>query len=256
MQDCPHSQLAPVREPRFSPSTTVPAPSRGAPPPPRRAASTTPIGPQPRVLPLDRPAPRWPLDLESRSWLERLHAAEPTRASAVAELYERLRREAAFHIRHRVRNRTELHRGDIDDLATEAAGDALMSLLRKLDDFRGESRFWTWARRFAALEAPASIRRRVEPDRFGIAANPELALGVPDPACSAQELLETRELLQRVRYIVANQLTNRQRTILIATAVNGVSPQTLACQLHTTPGAIYKTLHDARRKLKANLAEA
>ena len=256
MQECPHSQLASVREPRFSRSTTVPAATRGAGPPLRHAASTTPIGPRPRAFPLEEAARRRPLDLESRVWLERLHGAEPTRGSAVAELYERLRREAAFHIRHRVRNRAELHRGDIDDLATEAAGDALMVLLRKLDDFRGESRFWTWARRFAALEAPVSIRRRVGRDRLGIAADPELAFGVPDAACSAQELLETRELLQRVSDIVANQLTNRQRTILIATAVNGVSPQTLACQLHTTPGAIYKTLHDARRKLKANLAEA
>lgn len=256
MQECPHSQLAAVRESRFSPSTTVLAPSRGARPPPRRAASTTPIGPRPRALPREEAAPRRPLDRESRAWLERLHGAEPTRDSAVAELYERLRSEAAFHIRHRVRNRAEFHRGDIDDLATETAGDALMVLLRKLDDFRGESRFWTWARRFAALEAPVSIRRRVGRERFGVAADPELALGVPDPACSAQELLETRELLRRVSDIVANQLTNRQRTILVATAVNGVTPQTLACQLHTTPGAIYKTLHDARRKLKANLAEA
>jgi RNA polymerase sigma-70 factor, ECF subfamily len=256
MEECPHRHRPPARAPRRSRSTTVRALTRETTPPLRRAASTTLIGAQPRAFPLEEAAPRRPLDLESRVWLERLHGAEPTRGSAVAELYERLRREAAFHIRHRVRNRAELHRGDIDDLATEAAGDALMVLLRKLDDFRGESRFWTWARRFAALEAPVSIRRRVGRDRFGIAADPELAFGVPDSACSAQELLETRELLQRVSDIVAHQLTNRQRTILIATAVNGVTPQTLACQLHTTPGAIYKTLHDARRKLKASVAEA
>ena len=256
MQECSQTHLPSVRESRFSRSSTTRAASPGATPPSRRALSTTPIGPQPRALPRGEAAPRRSLDVESRLWLERLHASEPTRGSAVAELHERLRREAAFHIRHRVRNRAEFHRGDIDDLATETAGDALMVLLRKLDDFRGESRFWTWARRFAALEAPVNIRRRVGRERFGVAADPELALGVPDPACSAQELLGDPRAAAEMSDIVANQLTNRQRTILIATAVNGVSAQTLACQLHTTPGAIYKTLHDARRKLKANLVEA
>ena len=100
-----------------------------------------------------------------------------------------------------------------------------------------------------------SIRRRVGRDRVGISRpTPSSRSTCADPACSAQELLETRELLQRVSEIIANQLTNRQRTILIATAVNGVSPQTLAGELHTTPGAIYKPLHDARVKLRLKLA--
>ena len=107
------------------------------------------------------------LDAESRAWWERLHGMEPTRGWAIAELYERLRREAAFHIRHRVGGLSEFPRSDIDDLATQAAGDALVVLLRKLEDYRGDSQFWTWARRFAALEAPVSIRRRLGHDRVG-----------------------------------------------------------------------------------------
>lgn len=197
---------------------------------------------------------RRPLDAESRSWCERLHGVEPARGIAVAELYERLRHEAEFHIRDRVRGRAEFPRGDIDDLATEAADSALTVLLRKLDDYRGESKFWTWARKFAELEAPVSIRRRVGHDRVGISPDPDLALDVPDPARSAQELLETRELLQGVSEIIANQLTERQRRVLIAIAVNGLSPQALAGELHTTPGAIHKLLHDARAKLRLTLA--
>jgi RNA polymerase sigma-70 factor, ECF subfamily len=199
-------------------------------------------------------APRRRLDAESRSWCERLHGAEPARGFAVAELHERLRREATFHIRYRVRNRPAFPRSDIDDLATEAADDALMTILRKLDDYRGESRFWTWARKFAALEALVSIRRRVGHDRVGISSDPDLGLSVPDPARCAQELLETRELIQKASGIIANQLTNRQRTVLIATAVNGVSPKTLAGELDTTPGAIHKSLHDARVRLRLELA--
>jgi RNA polymerase sigma-70 factor (ECF subfamily) len=161
-----------------------------------------------------------------------------------------LRREAEFHIRDRVRSRTDVPKAEIDDLATEAADSALAVLLRKLDDYRGESRFWTWARKFAALEAPVSIRRRVGHDRVGVSPNPDLALDVPDPARSAQELLETRELLRKVSDIIGNQLTEHQRSVLIAIAVDGVSPQKLAGELHTTPGAIHKSLHDARVKLR------
>lgn len=206
--------------------------------------------------PLEEATRRRSLDVESRLWLQRLRGLEPARGYAVAELHARLRREAEFHIRARVRNRSEFPRSDIHDLATEAADEALTVLLRKLDDYRGESRFWTWARRFVALEAPASIRRRVGHDRVGISPDPELALEVLDPACSAQDLLETRELLDHVSDIVATQLTSRQRTVLIATAMNGISAQTLADELHTTPGAIHKLLHDARVKLRLNLTRA
>jgi RNA polymerase sigma-70 factor (ECF subfamily) len=198
--------------------------------------------------------PRRRLDPESQSWWKRLHGAEPIRSSAVADLHARLRREAAFQIRDRVRDRAAFPRSDIDDLATEAADDALMVLLRKLDEYRGESMFWTWARRFAAVEAPVSIRRRVGRDRVGIAPNPELALDVADPGSTAQELLEARELLEGVSEVVATRLTKRQRTVLIAVAVNGVSPQALADELDTTPGAIHKSLHDARVKIKLAVA--
>lgn len=197
---------------------------------------------------------RLPLDVESRSWLERLHGAEPTRSFAAAELHERLRREAAFHIRNRVRNRAEFPQSDIGDLATEAADDALVVLMRKLDDYRGEGRFWSWAKRFAALEALVSIRRRIGADRVGTSADAAAVQDVPDPGPSMQERFETYELLKSVTDVLATQLTTRQRTALIATAVNGVSAETLAGELHTTPGAIRKLVHDARVKVRLSVA--
>ena len=190
------------------------------------------------------------LDAESRSWVQRLHAAEPIRGWAIAELYERLRREAVFHIRFRIANLSAFPRSDIDDLATQAAGDALVVLLRKLDEYRGDSQFWTWARRFAALEAPTTIRRRLGRDRVGISRHPELLLDVADPGRSAHERVESRELLHSVAAVMSDQLTRRQRTVLTAIAVDGDAPATVAEDLRPTPGAIYKSLHDARVKLR------
>lgn len=134
----------------------------------------------------------------------------------------------------------------------EAANDALLSVLRKLDEFRGESQFWTWARRFAQLEAPVSIRRRLGRDR--LADDPESVFACPDRSCSPQERAEAQELMRMVSDLIVGQLTARQRAVLVAVAIDGVSPTTLAVELDSTPGAIYKTLHDARRKLSAHLA--
>jgi RNA polymerase sigma-70 factor (ECF subfamily) len=187
-------------------------------------------------------------------WWERLHAPEPTRGRAIAELHERLRREAAFQIRLRVANLTAFPRSDIDDLATQAAGDALIALLGKLEDFRGDSQFWTWARRFAALEAPVSIRRRLGHDRVGISRDPDQAGRVVDRAHSAQDHAELHELLQGVGQVMRDELSARQRTILTEIAINGASTATLAEQFDATPGAIYKSLHDARRKVRTMTA--
>jgi RNA polymerase sigma-70 factor, ECF subfamily len=199
-----------------------------------------------------RAAPPRRLDAESRAWWVRLHGTEPGRGRAIAELHEHLRREAWFQIRLRARGMSEFPGSDLDDLAVQAADDALLAVLRKLDDYRGESQFWTWARRFAQLEASVSIRRRLGHDH--LASDPERAFAIPDPGCSLQERAEVHELLRTVSDLIVGQLTTRQRSVLIAVVFDGVSAATLAVELDTTPGAIYKTLHDARRKLTTQLA--
>ena len=195
------------------------------------------------------------LDAESQSWWDRLHASEPIRGWAIAELHERLRREAVFHVRHRVANLAAFPRSDIDDLATQAAGDALIVLLRKLEDYRGESQFWTWARRFVALEAPVSIRRRLGRDRVGISRDPDQVVDVVDQGQSPQDRAELHELLRDVGQVMRDELSARQRTVLTEIAINGASTAALAEQLHTTPGAIYKSLHDARLKVRSKTAQ-
>lgn len=195
------------------------------------------------------------LDDESRLWLDRLHAPGAARRLAIAELHERLRREAAFHIRRRARNVFAFPTSDIDDLATQAADDALVAVLRKLDDYRGDSQFWTWARRFAELEAPVSIRRRLGHGCVSVSRDPEQTLLVPDPGRTAHDQAEMSELLAAVSEVMLDELTEHQRTVLIASAMQGVSTGALAARLQTTPGAIYKALHDARVKLRLHLPQ-
>ena len=141
---------------------------------------------------------------------------------------------------------------ELDDLAMEAADDAMMSVLRRLDDFRGESRFTTWAYKFALLEAAVKLRRRAWQGRE-VPLEAEVwdvfSSSGPTPEAEAEQ----SELLEAVRHAIAEVLSAHQRRVLIALAVNGVPIDVLAERLNTNRGALYKTLHDARRKLRSHL---
>ena len=143
---------------------------------------------------------------------------------------------------------------DLDDLAQQAADDAFVSVLRRLDDFRGASRFTTWAYKFALLEAAVKLRKRswqgrevpLEPEGWGLFSSTGLA---PDAEA------EQSELLQTLQTAIEDVLTPHQRRVLVALAVNGVPIDVLAERLNTNRGALYKVLHDARQKLRSHLTE-
>src|SRR3954465_4867462 len=99
------------------------------------------------------------MDSESRRWLERLRAQDRDRDVAIAELREILLRAARFEVRRRCATLSQIRGGDQEDLAQQSAGDALVAILSKLDDFRGQSKFTTWAYKFALYAAAAKLRK-------------------------------------------------------------------------------------------------
>jgi RNA polymerase sigma-70 factor (ECF subfamily) len=142
---------------------------------------------------------------------------------------------------------------DFDDLAMQSADDALVAVLAKLGTYRGESKFTTWAYKFALLEAAVKLRRRAWQGReLPLAPEtwPLMPAAGPSPAATA----ERGELFEELQQAIARELTPHQREVLIATTLNGVPIDVLAERLNTTRGALYKTLHDARHKLRAHLA--
>src|SRR5918992_4202175 len=106
------------------------------------------------------PPPAAILDADSREWLRCLHAEGATYDDAVARLHALLLRAARFEVARRRPTLPHLRGNELEDIATEAADDALMSVLGRLDDFRGRSRFTTWVYKFALLEAAVKLRRR------------------------------------------------------------------------------------------------
>jgi RNA polymerase sigma-70 factor (ECF subfamily) len=192
------------------------------------------------------------LDAESRRWLDELGASGPAHEDAILRLHAMLLRAARFEISRR-RHAPGLRGGDHDDLAQQAADDALMAILRKLDDFRGDSRFTTWAYKFALYEAAVKLRRRGWQDRE-LPLEPDAWPQFASRALSPHEQAAESELLAALRTAIAERLSAHQREVLVAVTLNGVPIDVLAERLNTTRGALYKTLHDARRKLRAALA--
>jgi RNA polymerase sigma-70 factor (ECF subfamily) len=143
---------------------------------------------------------------------------------------------------------------DLDDIANQAADDALMSVLRRLDDFRGLSRFTTWAYKFALLEAAVKLRKRSWQGRE-IPLEPESWSLLSSTGDEPDDAVEQTELLETVQRGIIDVLTPHQRRVLVALALNGVPIDVLADRLSTTRGALYKTLHDARRKLRKHLED-
>jgi RNA polymerase sigma-70 factor, ECF subfamily len=199
------------------------------------------------------PPMQMPADRAARDWVGELRAGGAREQAAVEELHALLLKAARFEVGRRGAELAHLRGGDGEDLAQQAADDALMAVLRKLDEFRGESRFTTWAYKFALLEAAVKVRRRAWQGRE-VPLEDE-AWAVLSAPGSAGRGAEEAELLAALREGIERALTPRQREVLIAVTLNGVPIDVLAERLGSTRGALYKTLHDARRKLREALGE-
>ena len=163
-------------------------------------------------------------------------------------------RAARFEVSRRRAALSHVRGEELDDLAHQAADDALVAVLAKLDDYRGASRFTTWAYKFALLEAGVRLRRRAWQAREVVLA-PEAWPLMADAGEGPEGQAETNELMQALKRSIDSSLTEHQREVLVALTLNGVPLDVLAERLGTTRGALYKTLHDARRKLRSDLAQ-
>jgi RNA polymerase sigma-70 factor (ECF subfamily) len=194
------------------------------------------------------------LDEESRAWLRDLRGAGSARDAAIERLHALLLRAARFEVSRRRATMPYIRGDELGEIALEAADDALLSVLKRLDDFRGASRFSTWAYKFALLEAAVKLRKRSWQGRE-IPLEPEAWEVFESRSSAPAEEAEQSELLHAVQAAIETVLTPHQRRVLVSLVLNEVPIDVLAERLGTTRGALYKTLHDARQKLRTRLAE-
>lgn len=198
-------------------------------------------------------ARRTALDHESRAWIAALRADGAVRDEAVGRLHALLLRAARFEAARRSAALRHLRGDDLDDVALQAADDALVAVLAKLDAFRGDSRFTTWAYKFALLEAAVALRRRAWQGRE-VPLDPVRWDAFGDVVVGPSGAAEQRAQFDAIGRAIARELTPHQREVLVAITLNDVPIDVLAQRLSTTRGALYKALHDARHKLRRALA--
>lgn len=191
---------------------------------------------------------------ESVEWVRSLQASGRSCDDSVERLYEMLLRAARAELRRRGAG-YRIGGPELDDLAHQATSDAVLAIRGKLDQFRYESRFTTWAYRFVILEISNKLGRHfwraqnvsldIEewdrlPERFGF-----------DP----QRQAEWQELVAALRVAIDQSLTPHQRRLFVAIVLNEVPLDVMVLELSSNRNAIYKTLFDARRKLRQALVD-
>lgn len=192
------------------------------------------------------------LDDTSRQWLADLDPSSARYDAAVAELHALLRRVARAEASRRAG--THGLRGvELYDMAEQAANDACVSVLRRLPDFEGRSRFTTWACKFAILEVAQKIGRH-RWSRVGVVLDPDDWDRLPESlATDPTEVAAARELIEAIRDVVRTELTERQRHIFEALFISRVGFDVLATELGTNRNALYKAEFDIRAKLRRHL---
>jgi RNA polymerase sigma-70 factor (ECF subfamily) len=131
-------------------------------------------------------------------WVAALRGGGAAGDRALADLHALLLRAARFEALRRRASLPWIGGAEFDDLVQQAADDALVAVLSRLDSFRGASRFPTWAYKFAIYSTAVLLRRRAWRDRE-VSLAPELWDVVPDRGRSPLAEVEDGELVTALR---------------------------------------------------------
>jgi RNA polymerase sigma-70 factor (ECF subfamily) len=196
----------------------------------------------------------------NEEWLEDLRASGSAQEAAITDLRDLLLRTVLFFFSRNLGDFDRLTRDEILQLAEDCAQEALIAVLNHLSNFRGDSKFTTWAYKFAINFALMTARRErwkgISLDQLSFVDGGSLAERVmqgKEPALTPDQFVMQVEILETIREVIEQDLTDKQRRVLILMVFNEVPMDEVSRQLSTNRNAIYKMLHDARRKLKYRL---
>ena len=196
----------------------------------------------------------------NEEWLYELRASSVWQEAAIADLRNLLLRAVLFFFSRNLDDFRRLGRDEILQLAEDCAQDALIAVMNHISDFRGDSKFTTWAYKFAINKALMTARQErwkgISLDDlsfFSDAALREWAMSDKSPGPASDHFVLQGEVIETIREVIERDLTDKQRRVLAMMVFNEVSMDEVVRQLGTNRNAIYKMLHDARRKLKSGL---
>ncbi|WBQ08395.1 RNA polymerase sigma factor [Kribbella sp. CA-293567] len=192
---------------------------------------------------------------DNAMWVRGLTAGGAEYEETVARLY-RVLVKIAYSDAKRKGSRLHLSGPELDDIAHQAAADATVTICRKVTTFRGDCRFTTWAYRFVTFDVSSKVNRHFwQRGAVSIDEN-DWALLASDLAEAPEARAESRDLIEAVKRVIRDDLTDRQQRTFDAVAVRGLPIREVAEDLGSNPNAVYKTMFDARRKLRQALIEA
>ena len=200
-------------------------------------------------------------DLRSnQDWLQDLNASGASQEAAIADLRNILLRAALYFFSRNLGDFAGLSRDEILQRAEDCAQDALIAIMQHLDDFRGDSKFSTWAYKFAINNALMAARRErwkgVSLDQLSVSSESTLSEWMvqdkSDGVAPEQSAMQ-EEIRETIKDVIESDLTDKQRQVLLLMVFNEVPLDEVARHLGTNRNAVYKLLHDARRKLKSSL---
>lgn len=221
---------------------------------PRVAHRTTVDRPATRELPFGRrqaAATRDTLDAEDRRWVNGLAGRGVDHERTCRDLHAILLRAAKFEVGQR-RSAHHLGGADLDDIACQAASDALLLIIRKAGEFRGDSRFTTWATRFVGFEVRAKLRQYASRRRT-VALAPEHQEQLVDANSDPSVQAEGQELAEAIHRVVNDRFSSHQRKVFLALLMRDVTPADLASRMGLNANAIYQIAFRARHCLRSQL---
>lgn len=196
----------------------------------------------------------------NEEWLDDLKGSGAVQEAAIADLRNLLLRAVLFLFSRNLGDLGGLARDEILQLAEDCAQDALIAIMNHLSDFRGDSKFTTWAYKFAVNISLMTARRErwkgVSLDQLSISGDDSLLEWVmrdKSPGLAPDQSAMQGEVGEIIREVIERDLTDKQRRVLVLMVFNEVPMDEVVRRLGTNRNAVYKMLHDARRKLKGGL---
>jgi RNA polymerase sigma-70 factor, ECF subfamily len=203
-------------------------------------------------------------DRTNDEWLTQLAEGHPEQAGAIEDLQKRLKRSIFYYLSRERSDLAGLATQELDQMAQDLGQDAVLRVMDNMHTFRGDSRFTTWATKIAIRMAISDLRRAhykdysLEDVTIGGELMPMLSAAQPAPTQgpkppNPENATERDDVMLKVSKAIDEALTERQRQALVAVTIDGVPLEIVAERMDTNRNALYKLIHDARRKLKAHL---
>jgi len=198
-------------------------------------------------------------DRTNEQWLEALRADGEEQQLALEDLRKRLHRSIYYYLSQDRSDLRDLAAKELQAMAGDMAQDAVLRVMDNLDSFRGESRFTTWTNKIAIRLAISTLRRAryknfslddLTKDGDFLSAEANMVTDAPP---NPERAAERDDVLDQIMEAFKEALTERQYQALVAVALEGVPMDVVAERMDTNRNALYKLIHDARRKLKTHL---